>query len=413
MRKILCLTLHDLNAQDYGAVLRVRHVFQMLSRLGEVHVVLASRYKDVLEKAKPRQAGFELLDKIYLQQTYYTIAERVRRRFHPPFLDIEGYQAEVNDRKRLQTLMAEHDLTWVHSLEAANSFGIWRWPKAALDIDDIPSRVYQLRMSQAETVADKYRAYRRMVLWRRNEKSLAERFDAICVCSQLDCEKLGGGERIFVLPNGFKASQKTPVRNPVYPPQIGFVGTFVYWANCEGVQWFIKKVWPSILKQFPQVRLRLAGENGQNFFGGQNVDALGWVADMEREMSNWSLMIVPVLAGGGTRIKILEAFSRKCPVVSTSLGAYGHDVENGHELLIGDSAGAFAENCIRILKNPSEGERLAENGMNRFLQDGVWDSRTERVAEIVGSIWGNPALGINAILKPCRGLYKPEIHVKL
>ena len=407
MKKILCLTSHDLNAQDYGAVLRARHVFQMLSRFGEVRIVLASRFGEVIEKAKSRQAGFELLGKVHLRQTHYTIADRIRRRFHPPFMDIEGYQADASDRKRLQDLMAEHDLTWIHGLETANCFNIWRWPGTVLDIDDIPSRVYRLRMSQAATVADEFRAYRRMVLWRRNEKSLNERFAAVCVCSRQDRERLSGGKKIYVLPNGFDAPQKSLVRTPADPPQIGFVGTFVYWANCEGVSWFIKNVWPRILAKFPQARLRLAGEGGQNLFNGPNVDSLGWVGDMEKEMSNWSLAIVPVLAGGGTRIKILEAFSRRCPVVSTSLGAYGHDIEDGRELLIGDSARSFAKKCLRILKNASEGERLAENGWNKFSQDGKWESCAGRVAAIAESIWGNSGrveqhdstFGVKAILK--------------
>ena len=106
-------------------------------------------------------------------------------------------------------------------------------------------------------------------------------------------------------------------------------------------------------------------------------------------MATWSTAIVPLFIGGGTRIKILEAFSRKCPAVSTALGAYGLDVENGSELLIADSPEDFAKNCIRILSNPSEGERLAENAWNKFLQNWIWGAQTKIIAEIISKVSAN------------------------
>lgn len=393
MKKILCITSHDLNARDYGPVLRNRHIFKKLSELGEVHMVLASRHPKVIEDAQPIQGGFPLVDKFFLPSTpRYTLAKRILNKFDPHFLDIEGWQATTTDRKRLEKLMHDYDLVWVHGLDMANSFNIWRWPRAVLDVDDVLSTVYGLRLLQATTFSEKFEKYRKMVLWRSNEKFLAKRFNAVCVCSDFDRFELGGQENVFVLPNGFDRPQENPLRNPASPPQIGFVGTFVYWANCDGVRWFIDKVWPLILEKFPQTQLRLAGERGEKLFNGRNIQALGWVADMEKEMANWSLTIVPVLAGGGTRIKILEAFSRKCPVVSTPLGAYGHDVEDEEDLLIADSPRDFADNCLRILKNPAEGDRLAENAWSKFLQNGTWDSQVGCITKIVRDVCGDATL---------------------
>jgi hypothetical protein len=323
--KILCLTSHDLNAPDYGAVLRVRNVFRLLSRIGEVRVVLAGRYENAIKNALSPQAGFELLDKIYFPPTQKRpLADRLRHELDSRFLNLEWRQAAARDRERLQNLIAGHDLVWIHDLAIANGFGIWRWPKTILDMDDVPSSFHRSHFGSARGPREKFWACREMLLWRRHEKHLAARFDAICVCSGPDRRKLGGSKNVFVLPNGFVAPEKEPERNPVMPPQIGFVGTFKYRPNEQAVKWFVKKIWPLILKKFPQARLRLIGEGGEKFSGGQNVDAPGWIADMKNEMANWSLAIVPILAGAGTRIKILEAFSRKCPVVSTHLGAYGH-----------------------------------------------------------------------------------------
>lgn len=385
MKKILLFTSHDLNARDYGSVLRVRNIARILSRHGEVRIVLGSRYWEVLQNARSSQAGLELADKIKFHPDWYSFLGRIRATLKSDFLDMENYQAALSDRVRIKALIAEHDLVWVHGLETANAFGIWRWPTSVLDVDDIPSSVYQLRLSQPDSFFRKCVNWRKMLLWRRNERHLAHRFDAICVCSELDKAKLGR-EKVFVLPNGIEAPEKCPARHPVAPLQIGFVGTFVYWANCDGVQWFIQNVWPRILDRFPTARLRLAGERGENMFSGRNVEPLGWVRNMEEEMANWSLAIVPVLAGGGTRIKIIESFSRKCPVVSTSLGCYGHDVENGRQLLVADKPEDFAAACLHILQNPAEGERLAENAWASFSKNCTWDSQAGRVADILAKV---------------------------
>lgn len=389
MKQILCLTSHDLNAPAYGAVLRAQRIFQTLSRFGRVRIILAGHDKKTIENARSPQAGFELLDKVYFPPTRYSVAERVRREFNPRFLDIQGHQARPNDLQRLQSSMQEHDLIWVHGLGIANGFGLWRWPRTVLDIDDIPSSFHRLGFLHATTLSGKYWEYRHMISWRRNEKFLPERFDFVCVCSSPDREHLGNDEKVFVLPNGFDAPQKDPVRHPVLPPQIGFVGTFKYPPNRAGVRWFIENVWPRILEKFPPARLRLAGDAGRDFFNGPNIDPLGWIADMENEMANWSLAIVPVLVGGGTRIKILEAFSRKCPVVSTPLGAYGYNVENGRDLFLAASPADFAEKCARILANPARGEQLAENAWNKFLQNWKSDSQAECVSQIAGRVLGN------------------------
>lgn len=390
MKKILCLTSHDSNAADYGSVLRVRHIVQMLANFGEISIALGSRYEDVLRNAKPLQGGFKLVDKFHFRPVRYSLADHFSRKFNLRLLDIEGYKVSDLDREKLQNLMAGYDLIWVHSLEFANSFGIWQWPKTILDVDDLPSSVYRQRYIQATSLSFKYWYYRQMLLWRRNEKRLEERFEGLFVCSKSDQAVLGGGKKIVVLPNCFDAPKKMPARKPATPPLIGFVGTFIYEPNREGIRWFLKNVWPLILEKFPEARLRIAGEGGHGNFDGRNVETLGWVTDMENEMATWSIAIVPLFVGGGTRIKILEAFSRKCPVVSTTLGAYGLNVNGGCELLIADSAEDFAKSCIRILSNPSDGERLAEKAWNKFLQNWTWDSQAGHIKEIVSKVLASP-----------------------
>ena len=84
-------------------------------------------------------------------------------------------------------------------------------------------------------------------------------------------------------------------------------------------------------------------------------------------------MIVPLRYGGGTRLKIIEAFSRKCPVISTSVGAYGLDVTDSKDILLEDTPQAFADQCIRLLREPNYGKSLAEAGWELFQKKYTWD----------------------------------------
>jgi glycosyltransferase involved in cell wall biosynthesis len=170
------------------------------------------------------------------------------------------------------------------------------------------------------------------------------------------------------------------------------VGKFDYEPNRDGVLWFVKNVWPLILEKIPAARLRLvgAGTDQENWAAHKNIEALGFVADGTGEMATWTLSIVPVLTGGGTRIKIVEAFSRRCPVVTTTPGAYGYEVTDGRELFLADDAKTFAEKCLRLLANPALAETMTATASEKFLQNWTWAAQSPRVAVAVQHVLSQP-----------------------
>jgi glycosyltransferase involved in cell wall biosynthesis len=90
-------------------------------------------------------------------------------------------------------------------------------------------------------------------------------------------------------------------------------------------------------------------------------------------------MVVPVRLGAGTRVKIAQGFSLKCPVVSTSFGAYGYDVKDRVELFLADTAETFAEACIRMICHPIEANAMANRAWEQFLRKWTWDAIAPRV----------------------------------
>jgi glycosyltransferase involved in cell wall biosynthesis len=216
---------------------------------------------------------------------------------------------------------------------------------------------------------------------RRREKLLGERFTAIAVCSDDDREYLSIGPNVHVIPNGFAKPERAPARRVTHPPRLGFIGTLKFRPNASGLRWFAAQCWPLVKRAIPDARFRLVGSHdGEDSSSlGPDVDVLGYVDDPADEIATWSAMVVPLKLGAGTRVKVADAFSRRCPVVSTALGVHGYNVEHERELLIADSAQELAEACVRAIRRPAEAEAMADRAWSRFLAEWTWEAIRPRV----------------------------------
>jgi glycosyltransferase involved in cell wall biosynthesis len=112
---------------------------------------------------------------------------------------------------------------------------------------------------------------------------------------------------------------------------------------------------------------------------GADIDLLGYVDSPEPEMATWSLLIVPTRKGAGTRVKISDGFSKRLPIVTTSLGVSGYDVKDGVELFIADTPADFVRACVRAVNEPALAQQMAERGWNRFVNEWSWNAIRPRI----------------------------------
>ncbi len=386
--RILAISSHDIDGPDSGATIRARAIFQLLARFGSVHVVQAGRSDSPANDASASRSGLGPCELLRLHQApNNTLVQRWRHETDPRYLNTNLQQASPADQARMRALVADHDLVWIYGLRAANGFGLYRWPHAVLDVDDIPSSFHRTERLQAKPLR-KLVLLRKEFLWRRREKLLRERFDALCITSEADRPLLPGLDRVFVVPNGFTPPERPLPRQPATPPRVGFVGQFGYEPNREGFRWFVEQVWPLIRHRWPEARLRVVGRGGDKLYpdGRDNIDGLGWVADVEPEMATWSLSVVPIFVGGGTRIKIAEALSRRCPIVATPLGAYGYELAPGREIALAETPEDFAARCLEILAHPAQAEAMAERGWETFRTNWTWEANAARIAKIIETV---------------------------
>jgi glycosyltransferase involved in cell wall biosynthesis len=147
------------------------------------------------------------------------------------------------------------------------------------------------------------------------------------------------------------------------PLSIFHIGSMEWQANEQGVMWFLKKVWPLVLSAQPNVKFHLAGKGlsktDPRFFQTGIVNH-GEVDDAEVFMQSHGIMIVPIQAGSGIRIKSLEAMALGVPVVSTSIGAQGLAVESGTQMIIADDPAVFANGIVQLLLNPVASQAMTQ-----------------------------------------------------
>lgn len=290
-----------------------------------------------------------------------------------------GSGVNAEEAAKLVAMTKDFDLVWFCKLRGANQFPQWAWPRSVVDIDDVPSLSAASDLQCARGFKAKLLAQMRHQSWRLRDRLLGERFDVLAVCSDADRKYLRGlGVRkpLHVIPNGFEAPKSEPIRRPAKPPRFGFIGIFDYAPNREGVEWFAHACWPLIKRELPDARLRLIGRHSDSHLKplGLDIDGLGFLKDPAPEMATWSGMVVPILTGAGTRGKIAHAFSSKCPLVSTTLGAHGYEVRQGELVMLADSAADFARCCVQLARDPAVGEAMSQRAWQAFLKNWTWSA---------------------------------------
>ena len=148
------------------------------------------------------------------------------------------------------------------------------------------------------------------------------------------------------------------------PMSLFHIGSMEWQANEQGVMWFLNKVWPLVLSAQPNAKFHLAGKGlskqDPRFFQSGIVNH-GEVSNAEDFMHEHGVMIVPIQAGSGIRIKSLEAMALGVPVVSTSVGAQGLTVESGTQMIIADDPAGFADGIIQLLLNPAASQAMTQH----------------------------------------------------
>lgn len=219
----------------------------------------------------------------------------------------------------------------------------------------------------------------------RYEVETCRRFDAVVWVTQEDVVEM---ERVATPGEAVPNAGVIPICIDAHaepaivasPPlrRITFVGGLHYPPNAQGMIWFAREVFPRILEEQPDALLTVIGKDPpaalRECAPVANLDIAGYVPDPTLRLAQTAAFIVPLHAGGGMRVKILDAWRWALPVVSTTVGAEGIDYRPGEHLLCADNAADFAAAVVSLLRNESLRATLASAG--RAWVEGHYDWRT-------------------------------------
>jgi glycosyltransferase involved in cell wall biosynthesis len=283
--------------------------------------------------------------------------------------DWTGPRAEV---ARLAT--AGYDLVWFGALD---HFVLLRdllpGVPAVVDYDDVEP--VKLRAYLAVAPRDLRGRLRRVkarvdaVAWRRFERLAARHAEAVVVCSDLDLARLLSARGVAV-PNTYPDPVTVRQRVPAGPAELLMIANYGYVPNVDAARFAVDEVLPAVRRVLPDACLHLAGRGADVYMGDlatvDGVRVTGTVPAVRPLLDAAIGVIAPVRYGGGTRLKIIEAFAHGVPVVSTTLGAEGLRVTDGVDVLLADDGSALAEACVRVATDMALNERLARAGRRLY-----------------------------------------------
>ena len=263
-----------------------------------------------------------------------------------------------------------------------------------LDIDDIES-ITRRRLSKLYEINGELRASRRMEKeadqYEEMERHILPLFDQICICSEIDRHKLHKNYKynnIKVIPNIMAIPNPREIECKSTPFNFLFVGLLRYYPNRDAVSYFCDKILPLIKKHAPRTfSLKVVGMDAPAMFAHYlskfpEVELIGAVADIGPIYECSHAVVIPIRAGGGTRIKALEAFAYRKPVISTSIGIEGIPAAHEQHLLIGDTAEDFARQCVRVMLDLRLAHNLAENSFALVKSSYTFELIRERLCKM-------------------------------
>jgi len=169
--------------------------------------------------------------------------------------------------------------------------------------------------------------------------------------------------------------QVQPVSLTSNKQRITFLGGLHWPPNAQGIVWFAQHVLPQVRAEMPEAILTVIGKDPPAGLDGEGIEVTGYVDDLNPYLAETSVFVVPLHAGGGMRVKILDAWSWGLPIVSTTIGAEGIEVQHQENILIADTAKTFAQAVLRVLANAALAQKLGQNGRQTIIEKYNWQTR--------------------------------------
>jgi glycosyltransferase involved in cell wall biosynthesis len=247
------------------------------------------------------------------------------------------------------------------------------------DTHNVEFDVLRRTAAHADHLLVRHYAQRQWRATRREERRCGEAVDLLLATSGRDrdvFERELGLRHVAVVPNGIDLTEFAPPNDGPEPDTILFTGLMSYYPNQQAIRWFLNEVFPVVLRSRPTARLVVAGAAPPRWLSalaGPQVEVTGFVPDIRPHVARAAVVVAPLMIGGGTRVKILEALAMMRPVVSTAIGAEGLDLAHGSSVLFAEHPRSFADAILAVLDDADLARQLGVRGREHVADHFDWD----------------------------------------
>ncbi|PYO44469.1 MAG: hypothetical protein DMD29_00335 [Gemmatimonadetes bacterium] len=231
----------------------------------------------------------------------------------------------------------------------------------------------------------------------RVERELCPRLALNVMMSEVDARRLrdlAPGAATVVVPNGADTEYFQPNGAESVAGRVVFVGPTYSYPNRDAVEFLLQEVWPRVRAADRSASLRLIGHNAPEdrarYDAETGVTSLGYLPDIRPALAEARCCVVPIRIGGGTRLKILDAWAMGKAVVSTSIGCEGLDAVDGENILIRDTPDAIADALLQVLRDARLRAHLGRNARRLATETYSWSVVGQRIRSAYDALLGRP-----------------------
>ena len=382
---------------EKGDKLRAYYQIKELSKHNEVYLYSVSHTKvlpEHIDAVKPYCKEICLVRSPKLVN-YKNV---VRNYLHTKSLQM-GYWDSIKSRKAYKAFEKRVNPDVLYSQMVRTMPLVSRSPRPkVMDFQDAMSMNCERRMEKSRGLWH-YILHFEFKMLRSTEYNSFKIFDALTIISETDSEAIPHKQNgdIHIIPNGVDFGYFAPMeREKKY--DILFCGNMSYEPNVHASQFLAKEVMPLVWKEMPEATLLLAGASPKREvrkLEGDKVTVTGYVDDIRESYASARIFAAPMQTGSGLQNKLLEAMAMMLPCVTTSIANASLYAEDGRQVLVGDTAQAFADHLIALLRNPERRNQLAIEGYNYVNDNFSWEKAGEKLEAVLQSVVNKKVKGEN------------------
>jgi polysaccharide biosynthesis protein PslH len=260
------------------------------------------------------------------------------------------------------------------------------WVLSTQNVESENTRTQAKRRNKLTHRIAGYIESQKLLRW---EKHWIQRSNCCIAVSDADAEIIKGWDisnDIVIVPNGVDTQWfNAPNTSDNRRRGLLFFGNLGYIPNVDALQYLIQDILPLIQKRHPGIPLNIVGGNASkeltSLFDVPGVDYMGFVPDIRPYLKAAQVCVVPLLSGGGTRLKILEAMAAGLPVVSTTKGAEGLNVKHNENILIANTPREFFEWVDKLMNDEAFARDLSKNAHRLVKNEYDWEGISKYLSQ--------------------------------